>query len=176
MKYIIAVVMSLALIGCGGGGGSSSTSTNPTTPDDSVVVIPEEHCSVGNTYTEYLNTRVYEFNVNECNGLVSVDLVSKTGLIDTVTYSNSTSVTYSQGYNPLNPHSLDMGEIYSIKWDTEDKNQEIYQWDENLQCYNSNVGKILCAGDDQLELIKTYYEYSLVEYEFSQAIKEASRI
>lgn len=172
MKYIITLVMSLALIGCGGGGGSS-TPSNPTTPSDDVVTPLTAHCSTDNTYYEYLGTRTYTFETNKCNGLVSLDIRATTGLIDYVVYSGSTTVVYSQGSYE---HSLAIGEVYSFKWDVDAENQVKYQWDENLQCYNSNVGKILCAGDDQLELIKTYYEYSLVEYEFKQAIKEASRI
>lgn len=170
MKYLIAMVMSLALIGCGGGGGGSST---PSTPDDDVVTPPVEHCSVNNTYHEYLGTRTYVFEINECNGLVLLDIRATSGLIDYVTYSDSTTVVYSQGSDE---HSLDVGDVYSFKWDVDAENQVKYQWDENLQCYRGSEGDVLCGGDNTLDNIKTYYEYSLVEYEFKQAIKEATRI
>ncbi|APC46055.1 hypothetical protein HYP06_gp075 [Vibrio phage vB_VspP_pVa5] len=170
MKYLIAMVMSLALIGCGGGGGGSST---PSTPSDDVVVTPVEHCSVNNTYHEYLGTRTYVFEVNECNGLVSLDIRATTGLIDSVKYSDSTTVVYSQGSGE---NSLAAGDVYSFKWDVDAENQVKYQWDENLQCYQGSDGGILCDGDSTLDNIKTYYEYSLVKYEFKQAIKEATRI
>ncbi|MFA0083881.1 hypothetical protein AB4383_17935 [Vibrio breoganii] len=176
MKRIALASLVLALTACGSSGSSGDDSGSNGDNDTNT----GSHCSDNNEYGYYSGSDAYVFSVNECNDLRTVDFYRKNGRIDSITMKDTTKIVYSHGYTSLNPHSLEAGEIYSFEWETEDGYID-FNWDENSQCYLEYSSKYTdkplyeCNDSDLVKNLKEYFHYDIVAYEYSEAMKNATR-